>query len=332
MKMVIVTGSYPPDVCGVSDYTSKLMETMAAKDWCVYTDSDWSLGSLLRHIRNINSKQCTNINLQYPTQGYGWSLVPHLLTVYYSWFTRKKFSVTIHEQMQLSLKAYIAELIMMATANKIIFTNQFERQFAIKRMPWIERRSEIIKIFSNIVAPSRQKPIGERTIDILYFGLIIPRKGIEKFITATRNISDNYKVMMVGKISKNSARYAEEIMQVASDAGIEIRTNLEDEDVSAVLGDTRVAYLPFPDGASERRGSLLAAMTNGAVVASTTGKYTTPELANAIIDISKIPITEMLADNELLIRKQKETEAFLGTQMPHSWEDVAKSYDDFLFV
>ncbi len=332
MNLTIITGSYPPDVCGVGDYTARLMATETAKDWTVYSDHDWGIGSLRRHIRAINAMKSERINMQYPAEWYGWSLVPHLLTVYYSWFTRKRFSVTIHEQIQMSLKAYLAELIMLATANKIIFTNQFEKNFAVRRMPWIERRCGVVKIFSNIGSSGKNKPIGEREISVAYFGQIRPIKGIEKFISDMEAITGQHKVMLIGQVPDGFEGYAAGVVKAASEVGIEVRANLADEEVSALLRNTRVAYLPFPDGASERRGSLLASMTNGAIVASTIGRFTTPELADAIVDIDKTSVVDVLFDSSLLIGKQKKAGDFLESQMPHSWDEVATNYVNFLSV
>lgn len=45
-KILLVSGSYPPDVCGVGDYSYNLINANPAK-WEIYTSSDWRLRSLL---------------------------------------------------------------------------------------------------------------------------------------------------------------------------------------------------------------------------------------------------------------------------------------------
>ena len=54
--------------------------------------------------------------------------------------------------------------------------------------------------------------------------------------------------------------------------------DLDFSKVSEVLAASFAAYLPFPDGVSERRGSMLAALTNGLPVLSTIGAATPPEM------------------------------------------------------
>lgn len=98
MKLLIISGSYPPDVCGVGDYTERLLCCNFAKnnDWILYSSKKWSLLTVFNHIKLIKNKGYRYINIQYPTQGYGWSIVPHLICVYFSLFSKIQCSVTIH--------------------------------------------------------------------------------------------------------------------------------------------------------------------------------------------------------------------------------------------
>lgn len=82
----------------------------------------------------LNSYNTESIFLQYPTQGYGWSLLPQIICIYYSIFTNKKFVVILHEFSQRSLKAKLATLFLFF-ANEIIFTTDFERNYSKSYSP-----------------------------------------------------------------------------------------------------------------------------------------------------------------------------------------------------
>lgn len=330
MSILIITGSYPPDICGVGDYTYKLKMADQDDQIHIYYSNKWSITSLYHHIREICKRKIDIINMQYPTQGYGWSIVPHLLCIYFSIFTSKKFSVTIHEQSQLSLKARIAQFFIILFANKIIFTNEFERLYAIKRYPGIKQRSQVIKIFSNISSASVINKIEDREYDIVNFGHIRPRKGLEKFIAEMSKISKNYNIVIAGQIPFGYEEYFDKIKDNALRNNIKILTNLKDCDVSYLLNNTKLVYLPFPDGASERRGSLLASLANGAVVVSSKGAFTTEELYSAIIDSDNINFIKILQDIDLLKQKQGNGIKFLKENMPNGWNDVLYQYIDFL--
>ena len=141
----MITGTYPPEICGAGDYTQKILHTQNSKKWKLYYPQIWSIRSLYEKIREINSLNIDVINLQYPTMGYKRSFLPHILCVYYSVFTHKSFSVTIHEYTQLSIKAKTAAFFLLLFSNKLIFTNQFELESAAKTVPNLKRKSTIIR-------------------------------------------------------------------------------------------------------------------------------------------------------------------------------------------
>jgi glycosyltransferase involved in cell wall biosynthesis len=329
--LLFITGSYPPDACGMAYGSAMLMKTgIANQKWQLYYSTNWAWNTLFKHIKKIKESQMKYILMQFPTRSYGWSIVPHLLCLYFSWFTRKRFGVIIHEQMQQSRRAYIAELLIIISANRLIFTNRFERNFAIKKIPFTEKRSTVIKIFSQINAVDKIYPILKRSIDIINFGLIWPKKGIiEQFITDTAYLTPIHKVVIAGMVPSGFEVYYAKIEKLCKEAGIEIKLNLNDEEIAELLNNCKLAYLPYPDGISERRGSALAAMSNGTVIVSNLGMFTTPELANAIIDVSCISLEDILKNEKLLTDKQNDALHYIKT-VSRSIEEIATDYDEFM--
>ena len=328
--ILIITGSYPPDICGVGDHTFNLMNTCIAQSWKIYYRKNWKLNTLFKHIIDINSIGAKYILMQFPTRGYYWNITPHLICLYFSWFTGKCFGVIVHEQSQQSLKAYVAELLILISANKLIFTTQYERNFAIKRIPFMKNRSTVVKILPNIKVSDVICPVEERNIDVAYFGQIMPLKGIEKFIHDTALLSSNKKIFIAGQVPPMFADFYKKIVSLCAKTNIRVMTNLSQTEVSELLNDTKIVYLPFPDGVSERRGSLFTSMVNGAVVLTTFGNFTTKELEKATINVNDNKIQDILNNKTLLEEKQKAAKVFMDTQMPHDWDEIAESYHNFI--
>ena len=101
--MIIITGSYFPDICGVGDFVTKLVK-----------NSNFKYIKVTNYLEFFNMAKSTyfnnNILLEYPTQGYGWSLLPHLFTLF-RWLTFKPIVVHLHEFKYQSLKNRLASYI-----------------------------------------------------------------------------------------------------------------------------------------------------------------------------------------------------------------------------
>ncbi len=338
-KMLVITGTYPPEICGAGDYTFKLMQTSIAQDWELKYFKRWQLSTIFSKIKEINKSKIETINLQYPTMGYQGSFVPHLLCLYYSLFSKKNFTVTIHESSQLSFKAKLSTYIFFVFANRLIFTNKFELNIASKIVFWIKSKSKVIKIYSNIETSNVIYPIETRKYDLVYFGLIRPQKGLEEFILVTKLLKQkiiNINAILVGKVQPEYEEYANELIKDSQLSLTHIFFNKESNEVAEILSNSKIAYLPFPDGISERRGSALAVLKNGCLLITKRGEFTTETFEKICFfenqpNVVVLKIEDLLQETNTFFQKaQLLTNQVLNEQLPKSWDEVALEYKFFL--
>ena len=266
-SLPIITGSYPDDVCGVGDYTRSLVSALENKgiNISLFYKKDWSITRLPGYLRLIKETGAPVVNIQYPTEGYGYSILPQLLCC-----CLRKMStvVTLHEFCRKSASGKSATFLFFLTADWIVFTTDKERDYACRFAPWLRKRSSVIPICSNI--PMRPPECPET--DVVYFGLIRPHKGLEQFASVMERLASRRTLItrVVGQIVSGYEKYAAEILDRLKSLGAEIILGRTPEEVSLLLSRARVALLPFPDGMSSRRGAALAAMGNGALLVTTT--------------------------------------------------------------
>lgn len=272
-KIVFVTGSYPPQFCGVGDYTSKLLSCLLKKEefsFDLFYKSEWSLKNFLKYYKELLSKKTDFYHFQYPTEGYGYSFLPLFLIVA---LAHKNTVTTIHELSSRNLMAYIYTLLLVFFSKTVIVSNELERKHA-SRFLFNSNKIKVIPIASNINASDFSKnKFVDREIDLAYFGHIRPLKGIEDFIETVSFLPKLLDVALIGQSLKNYELFFDEIKEKSEKLNIKVIANKEAEEVANILSNVKIVYLPFPDGVSNRRGTLLASIQNGCVVVSTESEY-----------------------------------------------------------
>ena len=104
---------------------------------------------------------------------------------------------------------------------------------------------------------------------LAYFGLISHTKGLGVLLDALVRLPPNIRLLVIGGAASapEDRAYAERIQQRIAAHGLASRVTITGhcpaEQVSAHLLAADLAALPFSDGASFRRGSLLAALAHG---------------------------------------------------------------------
>jgi glycosyltransferase involved in cell wall biosynthesis len=307
MRIGVVTGEYPPMRGGVGAYTQILAREWVRQGQEVFIFSSqaahnedsaihltnnivkWGLSSLPAVNQWAKDNHLDVINLQFQTAAYAMSPWIHFLpdTV------RSAPVVTTFHDLRfpyLFPKAgQLRDWIVMHLARRsagVIVTNHEDSE-KVSGLP----RVKLIPIGSNILItlPPDFDPVlwrqraGAREGDFLiaYFGLLNSSKGLEHLLESLRDLRASgtpARLVMVGDIAGTSdptnTAYAAEIMNrihaLKLEGYIHHTGFIDDLAVGSYLEACDVVALPFLDGASYRRGSLMAAIQYGCAIVSTT--------------------------------------------------------------
>ncbi len=116
---------------------------------------------------------------------------------------------------------------------------------------------------------------------ITYFGLISHSKGVHMLLDALEQLPPGFRLLVVGGAATQpqDRAYAAQIERQIDERSLRARViitgHCDEATVSAHLLAADLAALPFTDGASFRRGSLLAVLAHGVPTVTTTDVPTT---------------------------------------------------------
>jgi glycosyltransferase involved in cell wall biosynthesis len=185
--------------------------------------------------------------------------------------TRLPVLVTLHEfSLVHPLRKWSSGLFSLG-AHRLIFTTAPERQAFTRAFPWYRSATKVIPIGSTIPF-SDHHPAPDAVI--VFFGHIKPNRYVEHVIAAAdlaHRQGRQYLFRIIGSVPPRCTGYFEELQARTLNLPVQWLLNLSPEAVSAELRHAAVAYLPYPDGASGRRTTLLAALGNGVPVVTTDG-------------------------------------------------------------
>jgi glycosyltransferase involved in cell wall biosynthesis len=149
-------------------------------------------------------------------------------------------------------------------------------------VPWLEPRSCVIPIGANF--PGREWRPSEPAL-IVYFGQIRPEKGLEEFFACKDALGARFagaKFVIAGSRVPKFASYYQTAESEARKRGIDLLGEIPPDQVPDFLRTATVALLPYPSGASFRRGSLLAAAACGVPIATLRGAETPAEITRLL--------------------------------------------------
>jgi glycosyltransferase involved in cell wall biosynthesis len=323
IKLLLITGEYPPMEGGVADFTAIVGERLASRGAEVHVltseqaaegaqggpvtvharMADWGFRALYRAVRELVAELSPDlVNIQYQTAAFGMRPAINLLPRF---FGDVPVVTTFHD---LKVPYLLPKAVRLRrwvnrdlarTCRAVIATNAQDRA-ELERIGGI-KRIEMIPIGSNIsyhlpagydrAVWRGQWGVSNRTTLLSFFGFLNDSKGAIELIQALKQLTGEGLpvdlVMIGGAVSSSNASnqtYYDRVKDTITELGMEDHIfwtgYVANEEVSAAFTSADVCVLPFADGASFRRGSLMAALTHGAPIISTTPQVPVPEMVH----------------------------------------------------
>lgn len=320
MRVLFITGEFPPMQGGVGDCTNEIAKALVrlkveahvvtstgdksiadgasaeASNWVeeggVHVRraiSSWSFGVIPYLKKTIRELDPAVIHIQYQTGAYGM----HPAIDLFPWALARKSHpplVTTFHDLRVPylfpkagpVREWVTRL-MARTSDAVISTNGEDlRQLST----WNLRNLSLIPIGSNIPTnpPSNydrtawraRLGVGPDSILISYFGFLNGSKGGETLIRALALLPDVKLIMVGGQVGASDPTdraYLAKIKSLIGELRLAPRVLWTDytpaAEVSANLLASDICVLPYRDGASFRRGSLMAAIAHGLPIVTT---------------------------------------------------------------
>lgn len=367
MRIGLISGEFPPLIGGVGAFTRQLAGALVTlgHDVFVLTDSrvttnhdpivlsplikDQQWGRRIYPLihRWVAEQQIEIINFQYQTAAYRMSPWIHFLPDK----LRPLALVTTFHDLRFPylfpkagpLRTWIVRHLAEASTG-VIATNH-EDYALLKSHP----RAAMIPIGSNIQPhfhdsdqlQSWRARVGatEGQFLIAFFGFINESKGIDTLVDALAQATHqgrNWRLVIigdpVGTSDPTNARYVHQMWEQIRQLGLVERVvttgYVDDIDVSGFLATADAIALPYRDGVSLRRGTLMAALNSGTPVVTTAPRVPMPEFADSVLIV---PVEQpealyqalaALEENPSLGQQLSERARALAERF--SWERIAR--------
>ena len=304
LRVLLVTGSYPPDRCGVGDYTSMLASALSATgeiEVGILTSlastaptghehavprplksiRHWRLRDLRQFRSVIKSWRPDIVHLQYPTQGYASGWLPALIPLLGRWMGSPSVQ-TWHEAFGGSQGIRLALMLASNPVSIVVRSNFMQLVHPILRPMLVRRELNLIPNASAIprttrtaseIAEVRDRLLGSQRRLIVFFGFLLAKKGAELLYEIADPATD--KLVFVGPSDKEDT-YLGELQRLADQprwSGKVLFTGfVESAEAAVILAASDAVVLPFRDGGGDWNTSIHGAVVNGAFVVTTSAE------------------------------------------------------------
>ena len=300
MKIVQLTGDFPPILCGVGSYTQHLSRALAEQGAEVYviTSADnqqpdqvpgVSVLPMMEHWRPsawAAMRECLEqiqpdiVHVQYQIATFDDGSLIYTLPYRSRWpvvTTFHDYATPVH----LGKPGKALVFSQLFASRQVIVTHD-KPYMTFRKVPLLNRKLNLIPIGSNIPVAAPTLPAAETAPHepvLLFFGFIWRGKNVEQLIRLLRYLLDKgiaTQLRIVGDIQDQA--YYDEMQHLAQELGVAGRLHftgeLADQQVSEELHQADLGVFPFTNGISTGHGTTIAAFEHGLPVVTTA----TPEL------------------------------------------------------
>ena len=310
MRVCIITPRYPPDRCGVGDYTALLARHLARRGLAVTVITSrwvapptqalgvrvlpliegWGWAALPRLASAVRAGRYDVVHIQYQNEMYQRSAaIAALPLALRAAAPRTPTVLTVHDYgtpwpRRLRLRAIAGPYgklwfaAMLAASRRVVLTNEqdawrFTRQRP--RYPIPAARYAVIPVGSNLPVANALPTHPDGLLRVGYFGFVNPAKGVESLLDGFAWAYQRLAILRLIMVCalRDEQPYHQEIRQKINTLGLEgvvtVTGELADGDAAGTLASCDMVALPFRDGLSLRRTTLVAALALGRPVIST---------------------------------------------------------------
>jgi glycosyltransferase involved in cell wall biosynthesis len=298
-RILFVSGTIPPDPCGVGDYTFKLARSLASMpniQAAILTGAEsaapvaktdvptfpliqaWTPGHLRQAIRFFRSWKPDVVHVQYPTQGYRKGILPYILPLaarilgiasvqtWHEGFGRR-------DTIKLFTQLISGSQIVVVRANFLDLVHPWLRRLVELQSPlFIANASAIPRAdcsTDDLLHERRLLLQGQRRL-VLFFGFLYPAKQVELLFEIADPLTDH--IVIAGPAEPDSPYLAklEALAARAEWKGKVTFTGFTSPERAAILlAAADAVILPFRNGGGHWNTSLHSAILNGASIITT---------------------------------------------------------------
>ena len=298
IRVLLISGSYPPIRCGVGDYTAHLATALGRRGdtvVSVVTDTDarrahhldrdiqlfpvingWKFAEVSAILRKIMDWRPDVVHMQFGSSRYHRKILPWLMPALLS-FRRRTVVQTWHEWPEDPLRilrnlpnALVpGGLAVVKPEIKVAMSPWYRRLIGHKYFRFIPNASAIPQIcLSSLERSVVHDEFAHGTDNlIVFFGFANPRKGIENIFDIVDPRSNS--LVLVCELEPSNPYHRMLLDQINSEpwrGKVTVTGYLPREDVGRILAAADAVILPFPDGGGGWSTSTHAAVAQGTFV------------------------------------------------------------------